>query len=111
MARPFRVTASASGSPGYWVPDLDRDPFNIGIGVTVNGTLTYNIEYTFDDTSSPTFNPATATWTPLSTLTGKTATADSNIAYPVTGIRINVTSYTSGSAVATFIQAGRPQGV
>lgn len=113
MGRPTRLTLGSVTTSAVFTPDLDRDPFNIGIGVAVaaGSTLTYSVEYTFDDVAANNFNPATATWTALSTLSGKTATADGNIAYPVTGVRLNMTAWTAGSATVTFIQAGRAQGV
>lgn len=39
-----------------------------------------------------------------STLTGLTASAVGNLAFPVTAVRLNVTAYTSGSAALTVLQ-------
>ena len=88
--------------------DNYQAPFNVGMGVAVSSgaSLTYTVQHTFDDVQSPDFDPATATWFPHATLAAKTASADGNYAYPITGIRLNVTAYTSGSVTLTVIQSG-----
>lgn len=88
--------------------DQRNDPFNVGIGVVLSAgaNLTYTVQHTFDDVFSPSFNAATATWFPNSSLAAKSASSDGNYAFPVTAIRLNVTAYTSGTATMTVIQAG-----
>ena len=54
---------------------------------------------------APGFNPATATWFSHATVVAATANADGNYAFPVRGIRVNLTAGT-GSVVATLLQAG-----
>jgi hypothetical protein len=87
---------------------LNADPFNVGIGcdVSAGGSLTYTVQHTFDDVFSPTFTAAGATWYSNSTLVAQTTDKDGNYAFPVTGIRITVTAWTSGSVTMTVIQAG-----
>lgn len=106
--QPIRVTLS-SATVSNPIP-LDRyiSPFNVGLGVaiSVGGSLTYSVQHTFDDVFSPTFNPATAAWFTNATLVAKTASADGNYAFPVTAIRLNVTTYISGSVMLSIVQAG-----
>lgn len=107
--RPVVYTLSdASGGAKYsnvYPPDNYVSPFNVAISVVVTGTVNYTVQYTFDDVFASTYDPATGTWTDHPSLTGQTATKDSNIAYPVTGVRIKLNSG-NGSVKSTFIQAG-----
>jgi hypothetical protein len=84
----------------FWV-----SPFNIALSVRVTGTVDYTIQYTFDDVFASGYLPASGNWVDHPSLTNKTATLDSNIAYPVTATRIKLNSGT-GSCVFTVIQAG-----
>lgn len=88
--------------------DIFRNPFNVGIGCVVSGTVTYTIQHTFDDVTDPN---ATITWFPHddSVLVNATANANSNFAYPCRAARINQTGG-SGTVIATFIQAGLREG-
>lgn len=106
--RPIRQTISALGSTQVIPMNLNSSPFNVGFGVTVSagGSLTYKIQHTYDDVFSPSFNPATATWFDHPTAVGKTANFDASYAFPVTGVRLTVTTYASGSATLQLIQAG-----
>lgn len=107
--RPVIFTLSdASGgtkTSNVYPPDNYVSPFNVAISVLVTGTATYTVQYTFDNVFSATYNPATGNWTNHPSLTAQTATKDSNIAYPVTGVRITQTAG-AGSVICTFIQAG-----
>lgn len=66
----------------------------IGILCTVsNGaSLTYNVEITGDVTPSSSGN-----WNLHDTLFSLSASANGNLEFAVTGIRVNITSYSSGS--------------
>jgi len=88
-----------------FAPDHYVSPFNIALGVTVTGTVNYTVQYTFDDVFAPTFTPGSANWVNHPSLTAETVTKDSNIAYPVRGIRLSVASGT-GTTRLTIIQAG-----
>lgn len=108
MARPIRQTASGAGAlPPVILNNLNVSPFNVGIGVDLSAgaTLTYTVEHTFADVFAASFNPATATWYPNTNLTAQTTSKDSNYAYPVTAVRLNVTAHTGGTATMTTIQA------
>lgn len=78
---------------------------NISIQVLVTGTANYTVQYTFDNLFANTYNPATGNWTDHPELMLQTTTADSNLAFLVTGIRLKQSSGT-GSTRLTVIQAG-----
>lgn len=103
--RPVIYTIEGVGTSPVFPPDHYVSPFNVTLGVTVTGTVNYTVQYTFDNVFASTFNPATANWVDHPSLTGQVVTKDSNIAYPVTGIRLSVASGT-GTTRLTVIQAG-----
>ncbi len=77
--------------PPYFTPSAN---YNLGLIATVSSgaSLTYTVQVTADQQPSSSGN-----WNSHDVLTGLTASTNSNIAYPVTGIRLNVTNYVSGS--------------
>jgi len=103
--RPVVFSITGVGTSAVYPPDSYVSPFNIALAVNVTGTVTYSVQYTFDDVFAASFNPATASWTDHPSLTAQTTSKDSNIAYPVRGVRLNVTAGT-GTARLTAIQAG-----
>jgi hypothetical protein len=82
--------------------DIHRNPFNVGVGVVVSGTVNYTIQHTFDDVFDSTVTP---TWFNHPSLTAQAVSADGNYAFPIRAVKILVNSGT-GSATATVIQAG-----
>ncbi len=106
--RPIRVAVGSATTSAVIPLDQYISPFNVSVGVTLTAgaNLTYKVQYTFDDVFASTFNPSTATWFDHATITGKTSSFDGNFAFPVTGIRLNVTPYTSGTATMNVVQAG-----
>lgn len=108
MARPVRVTVSSQTVSNVIPLNTYGDPFNVGIGcdVSAGASLTYTVQHTFDDVFAAGFDPANATWYSNSVIVAQTGDKDGNYAYPVTGIRLNVTAWTSGSVTMTVIQAG-----
>jgi len=104
--RPIQKTLSAAGV-SVWVPvDYRQAPFEIGIGValTAGANLTYTVEHTFDNIQDST---ATINAYQNAGLTSKTVSDDGNYAFPVRAIRLNVTTYTGGSATMTLLQGQR----
>lgn len=87
------VAQTGAGSTSS-VKVLPGNPFNVGFGVVVSGTVDYTVQHTFDG----------ANWFDHETIAAQTANADGNYAYPVAGIRVTVNSGT-GSATLTTIQA------
>lgn len=108
--RPVRVKVAAQETSKPIPLDVNNNPFNVGVGVTVEGgsTLTYSVQHTFDDVWAPEFDPSTASWFTNSGLGAKATSLDGNYAFPVTAVRLNVTAFTSGSATLTLVQAGMP---
>ena len=103
--RPVVYEVTGVGTSNVYAPNNYVSPFNIALGVKVTGVVTYTVQYTFDDVFDSSFNPTTANWVAHPSFTDKNATLDSNIAYPVQGIRIIVTAG-AGSVRLTAIQAG-----
>jgi len=103
--RPAVYTVTGVGVSGVYAPDHYISPFNLALGADITGTVTYTVQYTFDDVFASGFDPATATWINHPSLTARTTSTDSNIAYPVQGVRLNVTAGT-GTVRLTIIQAG-----
>jgi hypothetical protein len=70
-------------------------PFNIGLACTVSAgaSLTYSVQITCD----PYPLSSSSNWINHDVLVNETASAFGNIAYAVTGVRLNVTSYSSGN--------------
>jgi hypothetical protein len=75
--------------PNSWVA-----PSGLGLILTLSAgaVLTYSVQVTADPVPSPNGN-----WNNHDVLVNQSASANSNIAYPVTGVRVNVTSFTSGN--------------
>lgn len=93
--RPNTLAQTGVGNSSALPLDIHKNPFNVGIGVVTSGTVTYTVQYTFNETD----------WFDHPNLTNKTAKAESNIAFPVKQVRVSVTAG-SGTATATVIQAG-----
>jgi hypothetical protein len=110
MANIARVTVSSVTTSPVIPLNVYADPFNVGLGVKIlpagNSGTTYTVQHTFDNVQSPSFDPATATWYSNSTIVDKIVNSDGNYAWPVTAIRLNVTTITSGSVTLTAIQSG-----
>ena len=88
-----------------FIPDFKQAPFNMAIGVDISGTISYDIQHTFDDPFSGAYSDMT--WFDHSTLAAKTADADGNYAAPVRGIRVLLNSLTATATLkVTFIQGG-----
>lgn len=105
--RPVTVTKTGTGSTNPIPMDHYRSPFNVGLGLTVSGTVNYTVQHTFDDVFASNYNPATGTWYNHPVLASLTANADGNYAFPCTAVRVTVNSG-SGSVTMTVVQAGMP---
>jgi hypothetical protein len=102
--RPITVSQTGAGSSATIPVDHYQTPFNIGMGVTVSGTVNYTIQHTFDNVQDSAVTP---TWFSHPTLASLTAAADGNYAFPVRAIKILQNSG-SGTTTLTLIQAGMP---
>lgn len=81
---------------------LYQVPMNVSLALTVDGTVSYTVQYSFD---SPFRLPQLAEWFDHPDLTGKTDEQVGNIAFPVTAVRLLVNSGT-GKARFRIIQGG-----
>jgi hypothetical protein len=107
--RPVRLTQTGVGDTAPVPFNLYSAPTNIALGATIlSGAATYTVQYTFDDVQEPGYDPATGNWVDHAYMTAKTASADSNIAYPVVAVRMRVTAG-AGTVRLVVIQAGGPQ--
>jgi hypothetical protein len=95
--RPQVITQS-SVAASAWIPlDYKQNPFQVSFGCVISGgPPTYTVEHTFDDI----LGGATATAFPHSSVAAQTTNKDGNYAFPITGIRINMTAGT-GSVTMT----------
>lgn len=111
------VTASASGATSPVAIDLARSRCGVSLIVTISGTLTVDVQVTGDDVGvgtplgnqfnyviSSNYNASTGHWNKHDTLQGLTASANGNLALPVTAVRLNVTAYTSGTATLAVVE-------
>jgi len=100
------VDGGTNGVGGSIPIPIDQylNPTNIGLGVTVNGTVNVTVQHTFDDVFS--VDPSTVlVWFDHPTLAGETADADGNLAFPPRAVRL-LTNSGAGTAVLTLVQAG-----
>jgi archaellum component FlaG (FlaF/FlaG flagellin family) len=96
-----RTVSSQTTSTTIAVNHKQSD-FKISLAVVVDGVLTYQVEHTFDDVQDSSVTPG---WFINDGLVNKSLSEDGNIAFPVRGVRLNVTAFTSGSATLTLNQA------
>src|SRR5690349_15231808 len=98
------------GSSLVFFPNLMANPFNVSVAVTCNSTsaaTSYNVEHTFDYTGSSTFISSNATWFQNSTLSAASSNLTGNYAFPVSGIRLNITAGSSqGNITMVCLQSG-----
>jgi len=101
--RPQVIKKSGTGTTA-WIPmDYKQSPFNVGLGAVVSGTVTFDIEHTFDDVFDPSVTPVAFKH---STMVTKSANTDGNYAFPVRAIRVNNTAGT-GDTTLTILQGLR----
>lgn len=101
--RPQVISLTGTGTTA-WIPlDYKQNPFNIGFAAVVNGTITYDIEHTFDDVFDTAVTPVAFKH---ATITAQTTNKDGNYAFPIRAIRVNNTAGT-GSTTLTILQGLR----
>lgn len=101
--RPQVISITGTGTT-EWIPlDYKQSPFNVSVAAVVNGTVTYDIEHTFDEIFNTTVTP---TAFKHASITAQTANKDGNYAFPVRAIRVNNTAGT-GTTTLTILQGLR----
>jgi len=101
LAATQQTTVSSQTVSSPMLVNLGRSVCGTSLLLTINGTLTATVQVTGD--ASPT-NDATGNWNDLDSMSGLTSSANGNLAYPVTAVRLNVSAWTSGKAVLTMVQ-------
>lgn len=100
MAHPSIVTQTGTGTSA-WIPvDHTQNAFAIGFGCVVSGTVTYDVQHTFDDINNSSVVPTAFN---NSIVSGQTSNKDGNYAFPIRAVRLNITAGT-GSVTLTVLQ-------
>lgn len=95
-----KTLSSATESAAIPV-DMLQNPFAVSFAVVITGTCTYTVQHTLDNIFDSSVTP---TWFDHSYVAGETTNQDGNYAFPVRGIRLKVSAYTSGTATITVLQ-------
>ena len=74
------------------------------VELSSGASLTYSVEVTGDDVLASNYIPATGNWVPFTNMNGLTSSATATLGAAVTGVRLHVTAYTSGTATLQFVQ-------
>jgi hypothetical protein len=101
------VTVGVLGKAVTPIEKLDiesRHPFNFAYHVDI-GTATFTVESTLNDFEASGFNEQNASFATIEASGSVDVFGSSTV--PCTGIRLNVSAFTSGSIVFTILQAGR----
>lgn len=107
MGRPItRVVSSEASSSVVALNTLCPSPFNVSLlaDLSAGGSATYTVEYTLDDVQSNAYVPASGVWTAVSGMSGATADSAGSLSFPVTGVRLRISTYGSGSVTLTVLQ-------
>lgn len=99
------ATASPVSMVNVWKQGLN--PATFMVNVSSGASLTYNVEITADDIAHPKYNPATGNWFPITGFAGQTASVTGVLSGACRGIRVNVTTYGSGTLTYSFCQLNR----
>ena len=98
------------GGAGYCPIDPQRMTNGAGVSLLLNfssgASATATVQLTGD---VPVNTAGGGIWNNHDTLVSETANANGNLQFPVTGVRLNVTSYTSGTVTLTVIQPALPK--
>lgn len=83
--------------------------FNRAVGICVSlsagASLTYTLQVTADDVQGPNYNAANGRWLDWDQATGKTAGLAVALTFPVSAMRVNVTTWASGTVTLGIVQA------
>ena len=100
MTTTYRFSQTGEGASAPKPMNQYQTPFNVSVSAVVEGTATYTIEHTFDHPFQDAGNMAFFSHPDLE---GETGNADGNYAFPVSAIRVNVTSG-AGTVHVTLLQ-------
>lgn len=102
---PVTISKTGVGRSAVWAVDNFMDQFNIGIGATVTGAATYNIEYSMDDPMDAGYVASSAKWFVASGFSSLEVSTGGAFVVPCKAISINITAG-SGTVTAQIVQAG-----
>lgn len=98
----IKVGTGTSGSTD-WIPlSANLNPFSVGFGCTVEGTVNYTVEHTYGSVQSYTARPDVFQH---ETVASKAENLSGSYSAPVSAVRLTVNSGT-GTARMTVVQAG-----
>lgn len=100
-----QVQLAAAGNSTAVPIDLKKFKFGVGLLVNVPTTasVTYNVQVTGDDPAK--YPTITGVWNLHDCLQGMTASANGNLAYPVTKVRLQILNYGgTGNVTLSVIQ-------
>lgn len=100
------VSASAAGNShsSIYIPDRHLNPFNVGFGAVIATTAHFTMQHTFQDPLQT--SAGGLTWFPHEFVVAASANIDGNYAFPVAGVRLEVSAANEGGVTATLIQSG-----
>lgn len=109
--KPVTITQSAAGTsqpiPVNW-RGMNTFQLSLFCVLSSGSVMTYTVEHSPDNPQSFTdandYN-TNGNWFPTDGISGRSNSAESNIAFPVRAVRLNITSHTSGEAELTIIQS------
>lgn len=103
----YSVTVSSATTSQAVPINLKRYKQGVGLIVTLSSgaNLTVSVQVTGDNIFAPGYTPASGKWNNHDDLNALTASANGNLAYPVTAVRLNVTPWVGGSVTLSIVQA------
>ncbi len=101
----YTVSVSSHAASPTVPMNLKRYKQGAGLILTITGTLTASVQVTGDDVQASTYVSANGHWNEHDTLTALTASANGNLGFPVTAVRLNVSAWTSGTATLSVVMA------
>lgn len=107
MMRPYYHEQSALGASNPIPLDWRTTTFQVSVGVVLSNTpsLTFAVEYTLDPILDPTYT-GTPTWIKFNDADNESLGVNFAITSPVIAIRLNILTYTSGTARLQIVTAG-----
>jgi hypothetical protein len=98
------VGTNGVGSSPWLFVDRDVNPVNLGIGVVVTGTISFTVEYTYDDPNAP-FTGTFPTVFSQTALASKSANTDAGATFnfPIFAIRLTQNSFTYPATAAMIV--------
>lgn len=106
VAGTLTIGTNGVASSQWCVVNYHTTPVNIGIGVTVTGTVNFTVEYTYDNPNAPFSGTFPTAWS-VTALASKAVNTDGSINEPVYAYRVTQNSFSSGGTIKMIgIQAG-----